>query len=59
MSVEISPIELLALKKLAMICSVLAMSLSDPGARREQLSLTRVLVAVIGRADDNSKESAS
>jgi len=49
--IEISPIEVLALKKLALISSALATTLKDPTARREQTTLTRVLVDVVGRAD--------
>lgn len=49
--IEITAIELLALKKLALICGALVQSLSDPTASREQLSLTRVLIEVINRAE--------
>lgn len=49
-TVEISAVELLALKKLALICHALAMSIKEP-ARREQLALTSVLADVIARAD--------
>jgi len=51
-TIKISPVEVLALKKLALINGVLAQSLSDDGiARREQLSLLRVLIDVTNRAD--------
>lgn len=50
-TIEISPVELLALKKLALINDALARSLRDPGARAEQTALTRVLVDIAGRAD--------
>jgi hypothetical protein len=50
-SVEISGIEVLALKKLALICGALATSLNDQTAAREQRALTRVLVDVVNRAD--------
>lgn len=49
--IEISPLEVLALKKLALINDALARSLRDPGARKEQTALTRVLVDITGRAD--------
>lgn len=48
--IEISPIEVLALKKLALINHALASALSDPWAAKEQLALTKVLVDVAGRA---------
>ena len=51
MKIEISPIELLALKKLALVCNAVAMSLKDAGAQREQSALTRTLVEVLGRAE--------
>lgn len=50
-AVKISDIELLALKKLAVISGALAKSLSDASAAREQMSLTRVLVDVVNRAE--------
>jgi len=49
-AVEISPVEIVALKKLALICNALANSLSGT-ASIEQSALTRVLVEVIGRAE--------
>ncbi len=51
MKVEISTVELLALKKLALISNAVASSLSDVSASREQRALTKVLVDVIGRAE--------
>jgi hypothetical protein len=51
-TVEISPVELLALKKLALINNALAMSLSNPTASGEQKALLRVLMDVIARAKD-------
>lgn len=50
-SVEISNIEALALKKLALICGALASSLNDQVAAREQRALTKVLIDVVNRAD--------
>ena len=48
--IEITQIELLALKKLAVICGALAKSL--PGqAEVEQTALTRVLIDVVNRAE--------
>lgn len=49
--IEISPIEVLALKKLALINGALAQTLKDPGARREQTALLLVLMDVAARAD--------
>lgn len=48
--ISISAVELLALKKLALISGALASSLSDPSAAREQRALTGVLVDVVSRA---------
>ena len=50
-AVTISPIEMAALKKLALVSGALASSLSDAAAAREQKALTRVLIDVIGRAE--------
>lgn len=50
MTVDITPIELLALKKLAIICGALAKSISGTAAI-EQTALTRVLIDVVNRAD--------
>lgn len=49
-AVEISTIELLAMKKLAVISGALAKSLSGQ-ASREQTALTRVLIDVVNRAE--------
>ncbi len=56
MKVEISEIELLALKKLALVSNALAMTLSDVRASRAQRSLTKVLVDVIGRAQSGTRK---
>lgn len=48
--IEISPVEVLALKKLALINGALAQSLKDPTAAREQTALLRVLMDVTNRA---------
>jgi len=50
-AVTISAVELMALKKLALVSNALASSLSDATAAREQTALTRVLVDVVSRAD--------
>lgn len=50
-AVTISSVELMALKKLALISNALARSLSDATAAREQTALTKVLVDVVSRAD--------
>lgn len=49
--VDITAIEVLALKKLALISGALASSLKDQTAAREQRALTKVLVDVVSRAD--------
>lgn len=55
MGIVIDGIELLALKKLVVICGALAEKIPQP-AKREQLALTSVLVGVINRADiDNER----
>lgn len=50
-SVEINSIELMALKKLAIINGALADSLKDQTAAREQRALLLVLIDVVRRAD--------
>lgn len=50
-SIEITPVEVLALKKLVLINGALAKTLTDSTAGREQLALTRVLIDVVNRAD--------
>ena len=50
----IEPIELLALKKLALINNALAAALTDDRVAKEQKALTGVLVDVIGRAELNA-----
>lgn len=57
-TIEISPIEVLALKKLALINKALADTLQNPVARREQNTLLRVLMDVATRADIATKEPA-
>lgn len=49
--IEITPIEVLALKKLALINGALAQSLREGVARSEQIALLRVLMDVTTRAD--------
>lgn len=56
MGVVLDKIEILALKKLALICGALGQSLKDQSAAREQKALTTVLVDVINRAEiDNAR----
>lgn len=50
-TVELSTIDLLVLKKLTLINHALAMQLSDRGAAKEQLALTRALSDIIRRAE--------
>lgn len=49
--IEISPIEVLALKKLVLINGALAKQLGDGVAGREQTALLAVLIEVVNRAD--------
>jgi len=49
--IDISPLELMALKKLALVSRSLETMLSDYRAKAEQKALTSVLVEVIARAD--------
>ena len=59
MSITITKIELLALKKLAIINGTLAKSLQSPSAAREQKALTSVLIDVLNRAEiDNATADA-
>lgn len=56
--IEITPIEVMALKKLAIINGALAKSLTGT-ASREQTALLSVLVDVVGRAElANAAEKA-
>lgn len=58
MGLVIDKLELLALKKLAVICGALGQSLKDQGAAREQRALTTVLCDEINRAEiDNARAS--
>lgn len=50
-AIEISPIEVMALKKLALINGALAMSIKNPTAKAEQTALLSVLMDVTARAD--------
>ena len=50
-AIEISRVEIIALKKLAIINGVLANSLQDAPAKREQTALLRVLMDVVNRAE--------
>lgn len=59
MGIVIEPIEILALKKLALISGALATSLKDLSAAREQRTLTRVLIDVINRAEVDCARAAT
>lgn len=50
-TVSISRVELMALKKLALINGALAKTLGDGTAGREQRALLRVLIDVVNRAE--------
>lgn len=50
-SIEISHVEVFALKKLALINGALAKTLTNPTAKGEQTALTMVLMDVVARAD--------
>jgi len=53
--IEISRVEIMALKKLAIINGALAKSLKEPSAQREQTALLRVLMDVVNRAEQAEK----
>lgn len=50
-TITLSRVEILALKKLALINGALAKTLQSRVAGGEQLALTRVLIDVVNRAD--------
>ncbi|SHJ71772.1 hypothetical protein SAMN05444159_1305 [Bradyrhizobium lablabi] len=56
--IEISPVELLVLKKLVLINAALAQALTDPFAAREQASMVRSINELVLRADVASKVRA-
>lgn len=56
---HISRLEILALKKLAIICGALASSLKDRSSAAEQRALTSVLVDVVNRAEIENATSAA
>lgn len=51
MSIEVSKLEVLVLKKLVLINHALAKAINDPIASREQRSMTEVLAEITVRAD--------
>jgi hypothetical protein len=57
-TVEITPVEVMALKKLAVINGALAKSISGQ-ASVEQMALTRVLIDVVNRAVISKAEGRS
>lgn len=54
-TVELSSIEVLALKKLALINQALGMQLSDKRAAKEQLTLVSVLTDIVRRAESGER----
>jgi hypothetical protein len=59
MAIVIEPLEILALKKLALICGAVGESLKDRSSAMEQRALTRTLLDVINRAEiDNARRKA-
>ncbi len=50
-TITLTGVEILALKKLALINGVLAKALANRVAGDEQLALTRVLIDIVNRAD--------
>jgi hypothetical protein len=52
-TIDVSAVEVLALKKLALISHALAMSLTDKRAAREQLALTSVVTDIVKRAESS------
>lgn len=60
MGIVVDPLEILALKKLTLICGAVGESLKDSSAAMEQRALTRTLIDVIHRAEiDNARAKAS
>jgi uncharacterized protein YunC (DUF1805 family) len=60
MGIVIEPLEILALKKLTLICGAVGESLKDRSAAMEQRALTRTLIDVIHRAEiDNARAKAT
>lgn len=55
-TVELSSIEVLALKKLALINQALGMQLSDKRASKEQLALVTVLTDIVRRAESSPED---
>jgi hypothetical protein len=53
--IEISPLELMVLKKLVLINAALAQALTDPMAAREQAGMVRAVNEIVLRADVASK----
>jgi hypothetical protein len=53
--IEISPLELMVLKKLVLINAALAQALTDPMAAREQAGMVRAVNEIVLRADVTSK----
>lgn len=51
--VELSEIEVLALKKIALINHALGLQLSDKRAAKEQLELTSVITDIVRRAESS------
>lgn len=51
--VELSEIEVLALKKIALINHALGLQLSDKRAAKEQLALTSVITDIVRRAESS------
>lgn len=51
-TIELSNIEILALKKIGLISYALAQSLSDKSAAKEQLALTSVVTDIVRRAEE-------
>ena len=49
--IELSSVEILALKKIGLISYALAQSLSDKRAAKEQLALTSVVTDIVARAE--------
>lgn len=57
-TVELSEIEILALKKLAIINQALGLQLSDRRASKEQLALASVVTDIVRRAESSPPRSA-
>lgn len=58
-TVDLTNIEVLALKKLALINQALGLQLSDSRAAKEQLALVTVLTDIVRRAESSTPQEGA